>query len=277
MRMMYTCTQLECGRNSNALLRDISFSLHPGEIIALTGANGCGKTTLLHTLHGLLPPVKGDILLRGKPLSQYSRRRLAAAAALMTSRSPLRQNCTVSEFLEIHTYCHGGWTILPFSAKRHERIISALELCGITSLWQRNIRRLSDGEFQLVRLCAAIVQCDSCLLLDEPFSHLDPPHALQVMDILHTLRAKGCGIIVTIHDLNIALQCADRIAGFANGTLHCLCPPDEFIDRHAADAIFGVVFSAMQISGTGTHFVFPQQPARQKKWTRKAENSDAQP
>lgn len=165
-----------------------------GELVLLKGPNGSGKTTFLKTAAGLLKPLKGSID--------------AAPAALIPARIPKVKGFTVKEFI-----C----TWLGFSPRSSQapEVAEVLQSVGLFSLLDNDISSLSDGQFQKVCLCPAIVSGKRLLLLDEPTAFLDADSRLQLMDVLKSLSRNSVTVVFSSHDLAVCTPYCDRIIDFA--------------------------------------------------------------
>ena len=163
---MIELRHLQTGFEGRVLSKNIDLRLEKGKMLTLIGPNGCGKTTLLRTLSGALPPLGGEVLLEGRPLHSYRRKELARKAAY------LPQVREVPEITAEALVSHGRFPHLGFSRKMTARDRAAVEeaiaLTGIEPLRHKNLKALSGGERQRVYLAMAIAQETDLVLLDEP-------------------------------------------------------------------------------------------------------------
>lgn len=197
--------------------RDISFSLQAGKIIALLGANGAGKTTVLKSLNGNLPIAKGEILVDGKNLREYSRREIARKIAVIAQETETKFPVSVLEFVLSGRFAHGavfGWE----TEKDLQVALDCLKLCDLTNYEHRLMNQLSGGERQRVVLARALATEAVILLLDEPTANLDLAHQAMMFRLVSE-RCKNCAssAIVVTHDLNSASEFADEIILLKNG------------------------------------------------------------
>jgi iron complex transport system ATP-binding protein len=204
------CTEgLTLGYGSRTVLRDITLDIEAGSWTAIVGPNGSGKSTLLRALAGLAPPAAGTIYLRGRPLGQWSRRERARELAWLAQDSGAT-NLTAAEVVGLGRFAHSGWLA---SRKSEDDAAMRRAMLATGSLpWAaRRVATLSGGERQRVLLARVLAVEAPLLLLDEPTTHLDPPHQEEIARILRD-QAHGCGVCVVsaIHDLSLALT-ADRL------------------------------------------------------------------
>ena len=194
------------------ILSKVSFEAMDGCITALVGPNGAGKTTLLRTLAGDGDASQGEVWLNGKTLRDYSLKELARARSVMTQSTDIAFNFSVLEILEM------AWMSGP-----RENFLSYLnrmaDELGLALFLDRSFRSLSGGEKQRVLFARAVLQITAnssgragrLVLLDEPTSSLDIAYELQLLASCANLAQQGVGVLVVLHDLNLAAKFADQI------------------------------------------------------------------
>jgi iron complex transport system ATP-binding protein len=187
------------------VLQRISFSVTPGEAVALMGANGSGKTTLLKLSAGLLAPQQGQVSLHGKLLGEYKRRELARRVALVPQEVYISFDFTVQQMVE---QGRTPYVSLMGSLGPQDRLAvqRALELARVEHLAGCSFNELSGGERQRVKIALALAQEPELLLLDEPAQHLDIGRTAEIFAVLRNLNQAGITIVGAIHDLRSARQ-----------------------------------------------------------------------
>lgn len=193
-------------KKGSDILQDVSFSLPSGKIGILLGPNGAGKSTLIRCILGFVKAQEGEILLNGKSLAELKARERALRIAYVPQKvsfAPL----TVYDAVMLGRIPYFG--ISP-KAKDHEAVVDALEEFGLTPLAPRNVLELSGGEQQIVAIARAYVQGASILVFDEPTSNLDIANQRLVLDQIKKLAKKGLTILLSMHDINEALELGDR-------------------------------------------------------------------
>jgi len=222
------------------VLRDISFDLNPGEIVALLGANGAGKSTLIRALNGTVPIAAGEIVLDGRPLRDLSRREVAKNIAVIAQENETRFPVTVLEFVLSGRFVHGGafgWETEDDVAFASE----ALEKCDLGLYRDRLMNHLSGGERQRVLLARALAVQAEILLLDEPTANLDLAHqAMMFRLVRERCEAADASAVVITHDLNLASEFADEVILLKDGEILAKGKPQGILNAENLKKIYGV-------------------------------------
>jgi iron complex transport system ATP-binding protein len=212
-----SCLDLTVGYGRRIVLDGASLNVQPGAWTSIVGPNGCGKSTLLRALAGLIAPGHGQIFLHGRPLQSYSRRERARSLAWL-SQTSAPTDLSAGESVALGRFAHTGW-LGSRQAADEAAISRAMKATGSASWRARRLSTLSGGEHQRVNLARVLAVEASILLLDEPTTHLDPPHQEDVGRILRE-QAQACAVTVlsAIHDLSLALL-ADRLIVMGRRTI----------------------------------------------------------
>ena len=198
-------TTLTRSFGSRVAVRNLSISLHRGEIVALLGPNGAGKTTTLRMLAGLIPPSSGAVELEGVVLHPKSSDSLRRRVGLLTESPGLWDRLTVQ--LNLITYAR-----LYGLANPQEAVDRALAMVTLLDRRRDVAGSLSKGLRQRLALARALMHDPAIILLDEPTSGLDPANARHVRDLVAGFRRDGRALLVSTHNLHEAEELADRIA-----------------------------------------------------------------
>jgi iron complex transport system ATP-binding protein len=222
------------------IVSDASLSLRAGERVALVGPNGAGKSTLLGVLTGVLEPRAGVVSLGGETIGTIDRKRIARMIAVVPELAQLPFAMTVREVVGLGRLPHDP----PLSGPRQvdeDAVDAAIERVGVGHLADRDARRLSMGERQLVFVAIALAQAAPILVLDEPTAHLDIRHQVDVMQLLVDLNERdGATIVAVLHDLALAANFFPRIALMRAGRIVADGPPAETLDAGHIRGVFGV-------------------------------------
>jgi len=220
------------------VLGNLNLSATECELVALIGRNGAGKSTLLRTIARLQPATSGEVMLAGKPLGQYSRNELAGLLSMVSTEPVSVSHLTVRQLVSFGRFPHTNW-IGKLTAKDIELVEEAMQLTGITSLGEKNLHEISDGERQRAMIARTLAQDTTLILLDEPTAFLDMPNKYEVVHLLHRLtRSKRKTILFATHDLNIAMQEADKLWLMIDGSLH-EGAPEDLVLNHQFARVFG--------------------------------------
>jgi iron complex transport system ATP-binding protein len=221
------------------VVRDVSVQIEEGEFFVIIGPNGAGKTTLLKSITGLHRLTAGEILLRQRSVSKYSRKELARLLAMVPQHINAEFPFTVAETVIMGRYPHLG--LLAVEGKRDLEIAEqAMAFTEVLHLADRRLGQLSGGERQRVIIARAICQQSKVLLLDEPTASLDPAHQLRIMDLMERLRQQEqITIIMVSHDLNLASAYADRLLLLNEGRVAALGTPNEVLSCATLEQSYG--------------------------------------
>ncbi|MFZ4269808.1 ABC transporter ATP-binding protein [Streptomyces arboris] len=232
--------RLSFGYPGREVLRGIDLSIGAGELVALIGLNGCGKSTFLKLAAGLLTPSGGRVLLDGDDAARLPRRAAARCVALLHQSAPAVPALTVRQLVRQGRYATRG----PLGMLRDgddEVTGRALADVGVTGWADRPVDALSGGERQRVRLAMALAQDAPVLFLDEPTTYLDLRHQLEVLQTVVRLRAeRRLTVVMVLHDLNHAARFADRIVALREGRIAADGPPGEVVTERLLAEVLGV-------------------------------------
>jgi iron complex transport system ATP-binding protein len=228
---------LTIGYHDRVVGHGLDVSLAQGEVLALLGPNGGGKTTLLKTLLGILRPLKGEAQIDGRSLSAFSIRERARRIAYVPQVHNPTFAFSVESVVLMGRTAHGGLFNRP-SAKDHDVARGALARFGIGHLNARPYTMISGGERQLVLLARALAQEPQFIVLDEPTASLDFGNQGKVMREIRELAASGHGVLFTTHDPNHALRAADRAYLLRDGARIAEGAVGEVLTRTQLEALY---------------------------------------
>jgi iron complex transport system ATP-binding protein len=203
--------RLSCGYGSQMVLKEISFSVQKGDIVTIIGPNGCGKTTLLKTLPGLIPALGGRVNMQGQDMKKMPRA-LRARTIAMVMQTLESIHMTVEEYVLLGRLPHfSSWQFLENEADR-DLARSFMTFTHIDHLKRSPLSCISSGERQLAGIAKALVQEPALLLMDEPTSHLDISHQAQILNRVKTMKDRhGLTVVMVQHDLNLASEYSDQV------------------------------------------------------------------
>ncbi|MEH2117889.1 ABC transporter ATP-binding protein [Nostoc sp.] len=215
---------------------DISLSLLTGELVCLLGPNGAGKSTLLRSLAGMQPPIAGQVRLLGENIYHLKPQELAKRLSLVLTEKVDVGMLSAYTLVSLGRYPYTDWwgNLTP----QDEAIVHwAIKSVGAVHLAQRQVSELSDGERQKIMIARALAQSPIVMLLDEPTAFLDLPRRVEIMQLLRQLvRETNQAILLSTHDLDLALRIADKVWLLStNGLLHVGAPEDLVLNGAFAD------------------------------------------
>ena len=230
------------------LLSDISMEIVEGEVLAIVGPNGAGKSTLLSVLAGDLKLAKGEVFYDKCPVSQLSIRERSLRRSVMSQAQPMVFDFSVEAIVEMG-WVHGDHN--EYAKDFNSAILYSIEWSNIGSLIGRQFNTLSGGEQKRVHFARALLQIwrpqgsiePRYLLLDEPLANLDIAHEIRILKVIREAATSGVGVMIIMHDLNLAAKFADKIALLHYGKLVRIGRPQSVLSADALSAVYGVPVS----------------------------------
>lgn len=226
-----------------AVLSDITLTISPADFFVLVGANGSGKSTFALLCNGLNSPQAGFVSVDGIRLNSASREQLRRVRSLvgLVKQDPETQILSSTVFEEVgFGPCNLGLS----RDEVYERIETALQLCNLTALAERNPATLSGGEQQRLVLASVIAMRPHYIVLDEPCAMLDPASKAQIMSTLVDLHKSGIGIILISHDLS-DLRCATRVGALSHHHVTVFDDPQEYLMQESLVAQTGCAYTPL--------------------------------
>ncbi len=253
--MMFELKNISAGYAENIVLKDIDLIIKEGEFITILGPNGAGKSTLLKVLAGNIRPVSGSINYKGDALKHVFKtfaQEVSVVHQFLENVLPF----TVYDFIRLGRFPHQRtWELEKAGDK--DIIENAIEITGISHLRERPLTELSGGERQLASIAQALAQSRKAILLDEPISHLDISHSIQIMDILHSLCESGTTIITVLHDINMASDYCKRILGIKEGGIFLDGTPKDIITYSLIEKLYDTQCVVFENPMTKKPYTFP--------------------
>lgn len=242
---MIAAHALSIGYGRRVVGEGFDFTIRPGEVVALLGPNGCGKTTLLKTLLGLIAPLAGEVRLDDVPLAQLPVTHRARRMAYVPQHASSTFGFSVREIVLLGRTAHGRLWSPP---SRHDREVAdaCLTRMGVAHLADQPLHRVSGGERQLALVARALAQEPALILLDEPTASLDFGNQGRVLREMRRLASEGLGIIFTTHDPNHALRYADRAMLMRDGRLLADGAAGDVLTAEALAGMYGTEVAALR-------------------------------
>lgn len=224
------------------LLRDINVVVEPGQVTAIVGPNGAGKSSLLKVLTGDIAPTVGTVTLNNFFLQEWDNERRARLLAVLGQQTPLNFPFTAAEVVALGRIPHDVG-----AARDREIVAEALQLVDASYLDKRYYTQMSGGEKQRVQLARVLAQIwepvadgPRYLVLDEPTSAFDLSHQQMTLEIVRRFAAQGVGVLMVVHDLNLAARCADKMVVVTCGRIAAQGTPAEVLTEDLIQRVFQV-------------------------------------
>jgi iron complex transport system ATP-binding protein len=255
---MLKIDSLTVAYSDKIVLKDISFEVGSGEILALIGPNGAGKSTLIRAATGVVPVKAGRVSVDGQDLTGLSPAQRAKILAVVPQARQLGGAFSVEQAVMMGRTPYLNW--LGQEGETDKAAVRlALEQTCLGPFADRQIAKLSGGEQQRVLLARALAQATPVLLLDEPTNHLDLQHQTNLLSLVKNLaKKKQLAVLMALHDLNLVSFFADKVALLVDGELRYLGTPQEVIRAEYISAAYRTPVEVVPHPVTGAPIIFPQ-------------------
>jgi iron complex transport system ATP-binding protein len=240
---------------ARTVLRDITLDVNAGEVLALIGPNGVGKSTLIRTCSGNLRPIGGCITIAGQDVHRLRVEDRAKLIAVVPQAVRLPETFSVFETVLMGRTPYVGW-LGRESEQDRSAVQAALDRTCTLELADRPIGELSGGEQQRVLIARALAQAAHVLLLDEPTAHLDLKHQASVLSLVCDLaHIENYAVLLALHDLNLAAQYADRVALLSNSAVAAIGTPEEVLTEKNLSPAYGLRIAVYEHPAHGAPLV----------------------
>ncbi len=217
---------LSAGYGKKAVIRDIGLEIEKGEIISLIGPNGGGKSTLLKTIYGELKPLSGSVFIGRENVLDIPLKELSKKMSIVNTDRVKPEHMSAMDVLLSGRLPYSDGLGM-FSDADRQAALDAAGLMKVTDLAEKPFMDLSDGQKQRILIARAICQDPEYLIMDEPTSYLDIRYRYELMDVLRCLKDKGVTVIMSLHELELALMISDRVLLIdSSGEVSCRSPKE---------------------------------------------------
>lgn len=243
-------------KETKIVAQNVKIELQKGKLIALVGANGIGKSTLLKTITGILKPLEGNVFLNDKKLDNFSNSQLAQEMSVVLTEQLPPSNLTVFELIALGRQPYTNW-LGTMTSEDILKVHEAISLTKIEHLREKKHFEISDGQLQKVLIARALAQDTPLIILDEPTTHLDLVHKFTLLQLLQKLAKETdkC-ILFSTHDIDLAIQLCDEMI---------IMTPEKTIQSSPCELIESGVFNTLfddkniNFDATKGKFVFGNQ------------------
>ncbi len=231
---------ISSGYGKTTIVRDVDLAVPPGKITSIIGPNGCGKSTLLRTLVRLVPARSGEVTLDGRVVGSMRLRELARSVAMLPQNPISPEGLTVHDLVARGRQPHQPW-YRQWSTEDETIVAECMAATGVAEFADRDLDQLSGGQRQRAWIAMALAQRTDLLLLDEPTTHLDLAHAVEVLDLVVALcRESGGTVVMVVHDLSLAARYSDHLVVMKDGRVQVEGPPAEVLTAPLLEETFGL-------------------------------------
>lgn len=254
--MPFDVQDLTLSLGETPVLNGITCRLPERGIIGVIGANGCGKTTLLRCLSGVLRPATGRVRHEDQDIAALSPKARARRIAMLPQSAIAPPGLTVQQLV---ARGRTPWLrpFQPMSRADHAAVSQAITDVGLTDLAHRAVDSLSGGQRQRAWIALVLAQESGTVLLDEPLNFLDLPHQAELVQLLRRLSASR-SVVMILHDLTIAARVCDHVLALRAGRLVASGPPAEVLAEGPLRATFGIGFDCLTLPESGKPVVLPE-------------------
>ncbi|MEV6518321.1 ABC transporter ATP-binding protein [Micromonospora chalcea] len=257
MTALLSTRDLVVGYEGRTVLDGLDLDLPADTFTVIVGPNACGKSTLLRTMARLLTPRRGAVLLDGAAIRDLPTRDVARRLGVLPQSPLVPEGITVADLVGRGRQPYQRWW-RQWSAEDGRAVDEAMRLADVAGLADRAVDTLSGGQRQRVWIAMTLAQDTDALLLDEPTTYLDLAHQVEVLDLLHRLRAeRGRTVVAVLHDLNQAARYAGHLIAMRDGAVVAAGPPREILTADLVRDVFGLDCVVVPCPVSGAPLVVP--------------------
>ena len=243
--MSVRCESIDINLNKREILKNISIEVNEKEILSIIGPNGAGKSTLLKSLAGDINPINGNIFYDEKNINQIDIQERAFTRSVMSQLQPIAFDFSVKEIVEM------GWIDRgesKYADQFDDAVNEVIGKCGVKDLIDRNFNTLSGGEQRRIHFARTLLQLwrpsnsndPKYLFLDEPTANLDLTYEIKLLNIVKEVAQEGAGVMLVLHDLNLAAKFSDKVAILKGGSLIDIGLPKDVLKSTLLSEIYEI-------------------------------------
>jgi len=258
VRAMLEINDISAGYGKRPIIREVSLHLDAGCVLALIGPNGCGKTTFIRAVSGVLPLQSGVVKMQGHDVTRLTPQQRARMVSVVPQARSIPAAFTAEEVVAMGRTPHLNWL---GRISSHDQVVidNALEMMDLLHLRERTVNELSGGEQQRLFLARSLAQESPLLLMDEPTTHLDMQYQVNLMQRVYQLahppksvdstRVSPRTVVITLHDLNLISSYADLVGLMVNGRLEALGSPAEVLQSNLLSRAYNLPLRVIREQG----------------------------
>jgi len=252
-----SAASITCGYSGLPVIKELSLSVNEAGFIGVIGPNGSGKSTLVKALTGVLGLMEGEVKLMGKDISRMSARAIARSVAVIPQETSIFFSFTIEEIVSMGRHPHVG-RFRKMDLSDLDIVERAMQYTDTAHLRDRYINSISGGEKQRAVIARGLAQEPRILFLDEPTSHLDINHQVEVFDLLRKLnRDQRLTVFAVTHDLNLCAEYCERVYVLKDGRIAAGGAPKDILTRETIKAVYGAEVEILNNPRSGSPIIAP--------------------
>ncbi len=243
------------------VVEGLTINLPIGKITVIVGPNGCGKSTLLRAFARVLTPDDGEVILHGERIQNMPTRYVARQLGLLPQNQRTPDSIIVKDLIRRGRYPHQR-LFDQWSKKDEEAVSKALQITGLENFSERLVDELSGGQRQRVWIAMVLAQDTPIMLLDEPTTHLDMAHQIEILELLNRLSVEEeRTIVMVLHDINLAARYAANLVAMRDGSVIYSGKPSDIVSSEMVESVFNLRTVVISDPVTGSPLVIPHPTA----------------
>lgn len=241
---------------NKVIIEDLSLQIPDGEFTVIVGPNACGKSTLLKALSRMVEPVRGEVLLDGKPVGELPPKEVARQMSLLPQSPVAPEGIVVEDLVGRGRYPHQGF-FKQWSSEDERKVKEAMARAHVEELAQRYVTELSGGQRQRVWISLVLAQDAPIVLLDEPTTYLDIAHQVEVLNLARALQREGFTVVAVLHELTLAFRYATNLVMMKEGAIVAEGQVNDVVTPELMEDVYGLRCELLHDPRSGRPIVVP--------------------
>ena len=241
---------------NKVIIEDLSLQIPDGEFTVIVGPNACGKSTLLKALSRMVEPVRGEVLLDGKPVGELPPKEVARQMSLLPQSPVAPEGIVVEDLVGRGRYPHQGF-FKQWSSEDERKVKEAMARAHVEELAQRYVTELSGGQRQRVWISLVLAQDAPIVLLDEPTTYMDIAHQVEVLNLARALQREGFTVVAVLHELTLTFRYATNLVMMKEGAIVAEGQVNDVVTPELMEDVYGLRCELLHDPRSGRPIVVP--------------------